>query len=386
MRRLVLFVALSALLAPPSQSQTKGAPPNISGWTKTATSASAVKAGVAIPLSAGTLKKTELRQYDGDGADLSARYETPDRAIQGTFFLSAPTLPDIGLSFLATDEVLRRQWGPATHITADRLLPVAGVKAAERRVVYEGANVRQKPLISIATFVRAGSWVIVGWMTGPAGRADEINRDLDALIAGMAFAKGSEPLPAKVIKTEQCEPRDRTINARGTRATQAEVGEFVLTSQSSIVDEKENSALNPMRRTPDRLCLESIEIDGDVALQIYRPVDKSDRPFSSRLFALFGNSGVIVEIAESQKEPGAFYVLRHGVGRMYAFGKFDREPSIAQIRALSVAPDKQPAFALFTSRFITPSGAEDFTIYCARTVEGCPAETPKTPEKPQSSR
>ncbi|HEX6742312.1 MAG TPA: hypothetical protein VF079_11035, partial [Sphingomicrobium sp.] len=338
----------------------------------TATAALAAKAGVALPLSAGTLNKTELRQYDKAGADLAARYMSSDQAIQGTIFLSEPTLADTGLAFLSTDEAIRRAWGPPTRATADRLRPVAGVKNAERRVTYDGARSGQTPLVTLASFVRAGSWLVVSQITGPSARAAEIDQDLDALVAGMTFAKGSEPLPTNVIKTEPCRPPDRSINAKLTRPQMGDGIQFLTSSVAGKV--------------PSRLCLESLEVDGPVALQIYRPIDKSDRPYATRFYALFGNSGVILEVAECGKEAGAFYAVRHGVGRATVFGKFDREPSIGQIRALAVAPDEQPAAILqFRTSALSPNidgPGVTVKMYCDWALNGCVEEDKPSKPKP----
>jgi len=378
MRRLVLFCALGAALAVPSQSQPE-AHPSRSGWSETAASASAIKAGITLPLQAGTLRKTDLRQYDKDGADLAARYMSADQAIQGTVFLSEPTVADTGLAFLSTDEAIRHQWGPLTHAIADQLRPIAGVTDAERRITYEGLKSGQTPLVTVASFIRAGSWLVVAQITGPVAQTREINADLDALVAGLAFAKGSEPLAAAIIKTESCAPPDRSIPAKVTRPQMSEGLEFLTESRALSKD--------PIRR----LCFESVEQDGPVALQIFRPVDPPTGPYLTRLYALLGNSDVILEVAESRQEPGAFYALRHGVGRATAFGKFDREPSIGQIRALTVDPDKQSAAILqFSTSALSPEKSPlapgpgvGIKLYCDWALNGCveakAAPTTKTP-------
>jgi len=379
MRRSVVFAALCALLAAPSQAQTAAPRPAESGWSEMASGATPAKAGITLPLTAGTLKKTELRQHDQDGADLAVRYMSPGQVIQGTTYLSEPTFADAGLAFLATDAAIRQQWGPPTHAVTDQLRPVAGVKDAERRVTYEGAKSGQTPLVTMASFVRAGSWLVVTQVTGPIEQTQEINRDLDALVAGMTFAKGYEPLPVNVIKTEPCQPRDRSIDAKVTRPQMSDGIKFL--SNSGIMRGK----------VPDRLCLESFEIVGPVALQIYRPLNPSDRPFVTRFYALLGNNGVILEVAESRQEPGAFYALRHGVGRATLFGRFDREPSIGQIRALAVDPDKQPAAILqFSTSALSPemSGVASgrgvgVKLYCDWALNGCVDDKPSpTTPKP----
>ena len=376
MRRFRFLVGLSAFLAASAQSQIES--PSPSGWAETATSAAAVKAGIALPLSAGTVRKADLSQYDKDGADLAARYLSADQRIQGTIYLSEPTFADTGLAFLATDEAIRLRWGKATHVSADQLGPVAGVKDAERRVTYEGAKGREEPLVTVASFIRAGSWLVVAQVTGPTEQTQEINRDLDALLAGMTFAKGSEPLTANVIRTQPCQPRNRSVDAKVTRPQMSDGIKFLSNS----------GALRG--KAPARLCLESLEILGQTALQVYRPLDDDDRPFATRFYALLGNNGVILEVAESRKEPGAFYVLSHGVGRATVFGKFDREPNIGQIRTLSVAPDKQPAAMLqFSTSALSPemlgiaSGrGVGVKLYCDWALNGCVEKATPTPPKP----
>jgi hypothetical protein len=279
MRGSVLFAALCALLAAPSLAQITKPAPGKSGWSETASSAAPVKAGITLPLTAGTLKKIELRQHDQDGADLAVRYMSPGQVIQGMTYLSEPTFADTGLAYLATNAAIRQQWGPSTRVVADRLRPVAGVKDAERRVTYEGAKSGRTPLVIVASFIRAGSWLVVAQVTGPTEQTEEINRDLDALVVGMTFAKGYEPLPANVIRTEPCQPRDRSVAAKVTRPQLADGIKFL--SNSGALSGK----------APERLCLESFEIVGPVALQIYRPLDTADRPFATRFYALLGNNG-----------------------------------------------------------------------------------------------
>ena len=102
--------------------------------------ATANKAGIIVPLAPGTMHKTALKQWNDDGIDLYAHYESADAAIAGTIFVYAPTLPDIGLTFLATDDTIRRRFGASTHVAKDELVAIAGVKGAGRKVIYEGVD------------------------------------------------------------------------------------------------------------------------------------------------------------------------------------------------------------------------------------------------------
>ena len=379
MRKLIVLALSMLALASPARGQEAPI------WVESSDRATVAKAGITVPLSAGTLKVVELREFGNGGVDVYAQYQSADEAVFGTIFVYAPTLPDIGLTFLATDEAIRRRLGASTHVAKDRLVPVAGVRDAGRRIIYEGAEAGKTA--SAAIFTRAGSWVVVVRVSGPAAREAEITAGVDALLTKMTFPKGSEPLRANVIKVEPCTPVSRLIAAKTIKPDMGDAGMFALMAEPGVVDDKGHSALNPLRKVPDRLCRESSELRGTIPVQIFRAVEKSDLPFMPRLYVLHGDAGIMIEVSEPRDKPGSFYVLRHGVGRMYAFGMLDRQPSKAQLWALIDGPDVQPSFARFTSKYLTADGHDSLSIDCSRTAEGCQSETAKTPaDKPQSSR
>lgn len=358
----LLAIAVSAQAL--AQVQTAPAP-----WTEAGVMATAVKAGIAVPLVAGTLRKTDLKQWGNEGIDLYAQYETADRAIMGTIFVYPPTLPDIGLTFLATDEAIRRRFGPATHIAEDTLVSIAGVPGAGRRIIYEGVDTGSR--VSTALFVRAGSWVVVGRVTGPASRADEIKRNLDALVSRISFPKGSEPLPANSVKTESCQPRGASPSVKIALPEAGEAIALALISAPGVVDEKGHSAINPMRTVPDRLCLETSATLGQIPLLTLLASNTSMLAYSPRMYLLYGDAGIMLELVESREQPGTFYALRHGVGKMYLVGKFQGMPSEGQLHGLILAPDDAPAVVRYQSRLISAKGDEDFNVNCNLTIEGC---------------
>ncbi len=353
-------------------------------WVESTDRATVAKAGISVPLSAGTLKVVELREFGKGGVDVYAQYQSADETVYGTIFVYAPTLPDIGLTFLATDEAIRRRFGEGTQVAEDRLVHVAGVRDAGRRIIY--ANAEGGKTASGAIFTRAGSWVVVVRVSGPTSRAEEIKADLDTLMARMTFPKGSEPLRANVIKVEPCPPVSRLIAANTIKPDMGDAGMFALMAEPGAVDDKGHAALNPLRKVPNRLCRESSELRGTIPVQIFRTVEKSDLPYAPRLYVLHGDAGIMIEVSEPKDRPGKYYVLRHGVGRMYAFGLLDREPSKGQLWSLIAAPEEQPSFARFTSKYVSSNGNDNLSIDCSRTAEGCQSEPAKTPAKPQSSR
>ena len=335
--------------------------------------ATANKAGIIVPLAAGTMHKTALKQWNDDGIDLYAHYESADAAIAGTIFVYAPTLPDIGLTFLATDDTIRRRFGASTHVAKDELVAIAGVKGAGRKVIYEGFDEGRR--VSTALFVRAGSWIIVGRVTGPASRATEIVSNLDALIGQMSFPKGSEPLAANVVKTESCQPRALpSENAKIALPNAGEAIALALFNAPGVIDDKGHSAINPLRNPPDRLCLENSELLGKIPLQTLSPIGKSTFSYATHLFMLYGDAGIMLELGESKDYHDTFYAFRHGVGKMYLVGRFKGMPSKTQLQGLIVTPADAPAVVQYESRMVSAKGDESFNVSCNLTIEGCSAE------------
>jgi hypothetical protein len=142
------------------------------------------RAGIGVPREAGSLKLGRVADLGTAGLDDMADYASTDEAISGTIFIYYPTLADTGLTFLATDATIRRRFGPQTRIADDRLVSIGGIEGAGRRVSYSGASEGRRS--TMAMFARAGGWILVLRVSGPASRAAEIGGDLDALAQGCA--------------------------------------------------------------------------------------------------------------------------------------------------------------------------------------------------------
>jgi hypothetical protein len=72
---------------------------------------------------------------------------------------------------------------------------------------------------------------------------------------------------------------------------------------------------------------------------------------------------------EDTKQPGRYFIARHGVGRTFIFGQTSALPNKAELNALLFRPDEQPAVIRVTRTHLTDE--TDITINCNMTAEGC---------------
>jgi hypothetical protein len=363
----VFAVAAEAQIAPPPAPQQPAATAPQPAWTDHAPDPARVnRAGIAVPREAGSLKMTEVRDYGTEGLDDVAQYASADQAISGTIFIYYPTLADTGLTFLATDETIRRRFGPATRVADDRLVTIGGVARAGRRIIYEGASDGARSTGAI--FVRAGDWIMVLRVSGPHSRAAEIAADIDALAAGLSFGRGSNPVPAHVIATENC-PAGEDPEAPVAKPTAPEATMLVLLGGTGEVrDRKGKTYPDLIGRVPDRLCLARSSARGEAVLLTYRTVVKPTGIYVPKLFQLVGDAGYILEATAASDRPDHVIVVRHGIGRLSIFGMFEGTPSLSQIDRLLDGDASVPILAKAT---LKPEGANDINLFCDQFREGC---------------
>jgi hypothetical protein len=338
-----------------------------SAWIDEAPSPPMVRrAGIAVQRVAGSLKLGKVEAYDTAGLDTVAQYASSDGAISGSIFIYYPSLADTGLTFLATDATIRRRFGAATRIDDDRLVPVGGVPEAGRRVTYVGASDGTRS--TAATFVRAGGWIIVLRVSGPASRASEILANLDALTAGLTSGRNN-PVRAHVIHTEDCTAKsapDATI----LKPTGSEVAARLVMVVAETRDEKGRALEDFLGRVPDRLCL--LRAGGGEAVELtYKVPAKTKGLYAPRLFHLVGDAGFLIEATAPAKDPERVMMLRHGIGGLEAYGLFRGLPSFSQIDSVAERDEGLPMLAKAAAN---PDGGGEVTLGCVHLQEGCKSE------------
>lgn len=363
------------------------APAPAPAWTDEAPGLPTVRrAGIAVAREAGSLKLKEVRDYSTEGLDDVAQYASADEAISGTIFIYFPSLADTGLTFLATDATIRSRFGPTTRIAEDKLVAVGGVAGAGRKIVYAGASDGLRS--TTATFVRAGGWIVVLRVSGPASRAAEIAADIDALAAGMTFGMNNNPVPAHVIATSDCAAggdKDAPLN----KPEGGEImGLLLVAASGTLRDEKRRAVPDELGRVPDQLCLARSGTQGETIVLTYRTVGKPTGIYAPKLFQLIGDAGSIIEATATLKRPARSLVMRHQIGRLQAFGLFEGTPSLAQIDRIS---RHDPSFPVVGEASFKPEGGSELQLDCNEFREGCgsprnqPHASAPQPSAPSSS-
>lgn len=361
-----LVLALTA--ASPATSET---PKVVSepAWSEEAEVATATRASIGVPPKAGTMSRMQVRDLGQDGIDLAAQYASPDEQIFGTIFIYKPTLPDSGLTFLATDEAIRRRLGETASSIEDQPIAVGGVAKAGRRVIYS-SNDRQLGSSALLV-IQAGNWMLKLRVSGPADRTQEIATNLDALAAGLKFGKGSEPLPTHIIQTGPCEPSSPVSDAKLVKPQKAAAIAQTIMAVPNFVDKNGHAVADPTDRVPDRLCLAESTSDGKIPLLTYRTVTaNADSMFKPSIFQLYGDAGHMIEVTRAGKGVGESYALRHSIGRVIVYGGFATEPSAVQFELMRRSSDQLPVVATIKSH----GGGTNTELYCNSFAEGCSAQ------------
>lgn len=334
-------------------------------WTDTANEANAINASISVARHAGTMSRKEVRDLGDSGIDLVAQYATPDEEIFGTIFIYKPSMVESGLTFLATDEAIRRRMGPSVKIISDGTISAGGVENAGRRVIYSG---NEGGLRSALGIVQAGKWMIKFRVSGPGNRANEIAGNLDALVAGTRFGKGSEPLPAHVISVQPCKPMTATADAHIVKPTAVSAMAISMMAMPYFKDEKGAATSDPTGRVPDRLCLAESSTEENIPLLTFRTLEPISGLFTPRIFQLFGDAGLIVEVTRPAKGTELF-ALRHSLAGTMVYGGFSAEPSSSQLKLIRTRTGDLPIVAAITEK---PAGnGSDIKLDCDTFAEGC---------------
>jgi hypothetical protein len=354
-------------------------------WLSDTKMATVKSVDISVPLKAGSLTNFALRDANGDGADMAAQYDSPDGKILGTIFIYAPTRPDASLTFLATDESIRRRLGATAQKIEDAFVPVAGVENAARRVIYTGiadSKLSGDPdgrIYSAAAFIGAGTWMIKVRVSGPISRSNEIAKNLDSLVDGLKLGNEARALPQSPIAIADCpvSPDRPAVTITHPPAADALGLAFAL---DPIVQDEEGAIANPLTPRITAMCRESIEVRDNIALQIFQ-VTAASSPgrYHPKRVMLYGDAGYMLLAFEDMKFPGQYYVSRHSIGQSFLFGRLTALPSEAEFRSLLFNPEKQPAVIAVTTDYLKKS--TNMTVNCNLTVEGC-AEDEKSADKP----
>jgi hypothetical protein len=323
-----------------------------------------LRAGISLPHSPGAMVLESAHEFDEGGLDSSVQYLTLDKAITGSAFVYFPGLADTGLTFLATDAIIRSRFGPGTKIDDDRTVTVAGIARAGRRVVYSGASDGRRATAAI--FSRIGGWIVVLRASGPASRASDVLSQLDSMAAGMTVARPAKPAVARSLKTSDCpspDAPDATVSASDNASAMAAA--LVVVGDHPSMADKTGVRLAPI---PDELCLAATSTSTNVITLDYRPVSAIGKNRSAQWVRLHGDGGLALIAIPALNDASKINIVRYTTGGFAIYGIFGGLPSRRQLDEMT---NREGGLQPVVEGVFGPTGNSDINIICNRTREGC---------------
>lgn len=343
MRALVFGLALSITATAVAKDPT---PTEV--WKTDRDRATVTKPQISMPVRAGTLSliKTGEASENGKGIDNIAQYESEDGEVFGTVYIFYPTYADTALATYATDAAIRERFGKDPTIALDTVVPVAGIADGGIKRIYDNVALAPgKPLVTLAGFVRADSWMVVTRVTAPASRRAEADAAFDTLVAGLRFDGKAKPVPAMPLKMAAACP-ETSANRAKPLADKNQAGMALLASLigGSIVLEDKKGAkkgtASEERSLPafpnngrSALCVSGATKDGHAIL---RPASSADGDVA---IILLNDAGRMIT-AEPVLFGKGYTIKRYDIAQVEVFGSFETMPNNAQLSAMLDGSDK----------------------------------------------
>lgn len=340
--------------------------PDAGAWKLEGDHTTLIPAKIALPARAGTLSlsRTGESSQNGKGVDDVAEYESEDRQIFGTAFIFFASYADAALATLGTDRAIRQLYGPAVMVDRENLTAVDGVADAVIRRVYEkGEREPGKPLTSVAGYIRAGRWVMVLRVTGPAARRAEVEASFDALLAGLHFNGKDKPLVATLPKiSAPCPASDQRPARSMGKSKDSGANALIASLMGGAVtpgDEKTGEAppLAFPRNGAAALCVRGSVKAGDQMLDLLQPASPDD---GTTLLVQLDDAGGVLTV-EPLLLGGGYQVKHYGIGMVQVLGSFRTLPTAAQLSAILDGSDRAGS-AIQSTTIFKPDGNSNIQI------------------------
>jgi hypothetical protein len=358
-----LFVPALVFFAVPIGAQQA---PDAGAWKLEGDHTILTPAKIAFPARGGilSLSRTGESSQNGKGIDDVAEYESEDREIVGTAFIFFASYADAALATLGTDRAIHQLYGPAVMVDMESLAAVGGVAGAAIRRVYEkGEREQGKPLTSVAGYVRAGRWIMVLRVTGPAARRAEIEAGFDALLGGLHFDGKDKPLAAALPKIAAPCPAADQRPARPIGKSKDSGANALIASLmgGAITPDDGKTSAPPSLAFPGNgasaLCVRGSVKAGDQMLDILQPANPDD---GTVLLVQLDDAGGVLAV-EPMLIGGGYQVKHYGIGMVQVLGSFRTLPTAAQLGAILDGSDRVGSAVQSTTIF-KPDGNSDIQI------------------------
>jgi hypothetical protein len=335
-----LHIMLGAALALLSTSASAEA------WERSGERLSLPRAGLSFPLQAGTLALTETREASlgGEGVDNVAQYKSGDGGVFATLFVYMPAYADAALAGYELEKIIGERYGGRR--ASSKLVPAAGVPNGALRRVYVDAEGGK--LVTSAALIKAGRWLAVVRVSGPAARQAEVESALDAMVGGFAASASSPVDPVAELQVSDCPaPSKKAAKRKQMRLEGAGLDNnpiarmLIDATLAGGITDKDKPPFPPSIADNGRrpVCIrERVKVGANV-IDMMQPAGDTSKP--QAIIGLVNDAGRTIEMRRG--EMGDLYLLRvHDVARTASFGAFDRPLDPSQIGVILTA-DPQAA-------------------------------------------
>jgi len=335
-----LFALPAASLGAAPQSQTRAS----SAFSRSGDRVTFTAARISFPAAAGAVRLEETSEFshEGQGVDNGLQYVSPDRQIFATVYIYYPGLSHAGLTAFMTDLAIAQQSSNLVR-RGSRIVGAGGRDGVAIRSDYAGFR---DGMASSAAFMKAGRWIVKLRVSGPGGRAAEVDRTMTALLDGLRFEGELQPRPAQPLELAGCEaPRAAAARLVAVDAAETLALTLIGTFDAAGADASENRGNRReavAARMGARWCEGGRLNVGNSAYPVLRaPAEAPGGEMGrSEILVPINDAGTALELVRLA-DPGRFVLLYHEIGRTSILGTYDGPLSDDQLAAILNGSDRE---------------------------------------------
>ncbi|CAN5163391.1 hypothetical protein BH10PSE12_BH10PSE12_24720 [soil metagenome] len=311
--RLAFLPLILMMVSSPAFSQGQA----VEAWQMDADALRVTAADIALPQVAGGLSLVKSGEISdgGEGLDNYAQFASDDGVVQATAYIYMPGFADAAIAAYITDKAILERFGASTRRTAYRVAAAAGHDGTAIRSSYEGAD---GTLTTAAALVHAGNWIVKLRVTAPTERAADVEKGIDAMLAGLRLGKDVAPHAAVAANVAACPANDR---------------QEAIVLKAAVADKAPAAtALGSFPRDGlDALCVRNTVQIGDSSYDVLQAADGRDS--AAAIIIPLDDAGKIMRF--DRLASGAGYQMTvNQVGRTDVYNAYDRIPTVKQIAGI----------------------------------------------------
>jgi hypothetical protein len=301
-------------------------------------------ARISFPAQAGAVRLEDTSEFShqGEGVDNGIQYVSPDRQVFATVYIYYPGLSHAGLTAFMTDLAIAQQSSNLTR-RGSHVVGAGGRDGVAIRSDYAGFR---DGMASSAAFMKAGRWIVKIRVSGPNGRAADVEGAMTALLAALRFEGELQPRAAAPLEVADCEapaaPPARMVNIDAAEAMALTlIGTFDAGGDEPR-DNQGNRLAPVAARMATRWCQSTLLNIGNSRYPVLRagggaPAGEYGR---SELIVPINDAGTALELVRLA-DRGRFVLLYHEIGRTSVLGTYDGPLSDEQLAGILNGSDRE---------------------------------------------